>query len=69
MENTAEDDLTPESAEIMTNNAGSRLNKRDRKESFTTHDFASIDSFVKLENTLGVRGQSFVAEACQDFEV
>ena len=59
MENTAEDDLTPDSGDINPSR-----NQRVRNESFKTHDFASIDSFVQLENQLVGRGPSFVEEAC-----
>lgn len=47
VENTAEDELTPESGEV---NALSKARNAAGKESFKTHDFASIDSFVQLEN-------------------
>ena len=42
MENTEEDDMTPDSAEMKPAN---KYNK-NAQESFKTHDFASIDSFV-----------------------
>ena len=64
MENTAEDDFTPESPGTKP-----RQTKHDRQESFKTHDFASIDSFVQFENQLAVRGQSFVDETCINFDV
>ena len=63
LENTEEDDFTPDSGVVSKSR-----NPRGRNESFKTHDFASIDSFVQLENQLVGRGPSFVEEACQDFE-
>ena len=47
-ENTAEEDMTPDSEEMI--KPLSKANLRERKESFKTHAFESIDSFVQLEN-------------------
>ncbi len=44
-ENTAEEDMTPESEEMM-KPPSKNSNLQSRKESFKTHAFESIDSFV-----------------------